>query len=196
MNPSSQEHALPADSVFEKIGIHPAKLGFWIFLAGEIVILGGFVACGILFRLSYPHWFEYSGHTNLLIGSVNTIILLTGSLTVVLAFKEATFGNWQKVNLYLILSMICGFAFLGMKAIEYTKEIHHGYLPWSSPFWMFYYGITGLHGLHVLAGSLIILGVLLYIRKRRVVEAVENAGLYWHFVDLVWLFIFPLFYLS
>lgn len=189
------EHSL-SSRFYENFGIHPAKLGFWVFLAGEIVILGGFVAAGILFRMSYPHWFEYSGHTNLVIGTINTLILLTGSLTVVLAFKEATFAHWKRVDLYLLLSMLCGFAFLGMKAIEYTGEIHHGYLPWSSPFWMFYYGITGLHGLHVLAGSLIILGVLIYLRKKRLVEAVENAGLYWHFVDLVWLFIFPLFYLS
>jgi len=185
-----------SQKIYESIGLHPAKLGFWVFLAGEIIILGGFVACGILFRLSYPHWYEFSGYTNLLIGSINTIILLTGSFTVVKAFQFADYGEWGKVNLFLILSMLSGFAFLVMKGVEYSREFHHGFYPWTNPFWMFYYGITGLHGLHVLAGSLIILGVLIYIQKRKSVEAVENAGLYWHFVDLVWLFIFPLFYLS
>ena len=172
------------------------KLGFWIFLSGEIIILGGIVASGILFRLSYPEWFKNSTYTNVLIGSINTFVLLTGSLTIVLAHKYATLGDWKRTNLFLWLTVLSGLLFLCFKYIEYSKEISHGFVPTKNVFWMFYYGITGLHGAHVLAGTLIIIGVILYLRKKKLVEAVENAGLYWHFVDIVWLFIFPLFYLT
>ena len=180
----------------ETVQVSFQKLGFWIFLAGEILILGGLVVSGILFRLSYPHWFEESHHTNVVIGSINTFVLLTGSLTIVLAHKFATLGRWDKVNLFLWLTVLCGAIFMTLKFVEYSGEIAKGYVPSKSIFWMFYYGITGLHGAHVLAGTLIIVGVIFYLKKRKLVEAVENAGLYWHFVDIVWLYIFPLFYLT
>ena len=181
---------------YESVGVPFQKLGFWIFLSGEIVILGSIVASGIFFRLSYPEWFKYSTYTNVIIGSLNTVVLLTGSLMVVLAHKFAVEGNWNLVRRYLWLGAGTGFLFLCFKAVEYSLEISHGFVPSKNVFWMFYYGITGLHGLHVLAGSLIIVGVLFYLKKKKLVEAVENAGLYWHFVDIVWLFIFPLFYLT
>lgn len=181
---------------YESVPVPFQKLGFWVFLSGEIIILGGIVASAILFRLSYPGWFKSSEHTNAVIASINTMVLLTGSLTAVLAHKFATMREWGKVQLFLGLTALCGFIFIGIKFIEYSREIHHGFVPSSGIFWMFYYGITGLHGLHVLAGSLIILGVMLFLRKKKLVEAVENAGLYWHFVDIVWLYIFPLFYLT
>jgi cytochrome c oxidase subunit 3 len=172
------------------------KLGFWVFLSGEIIILGGIVAAGILFRLSYPEWFENSKYTNTIIGTLNTFVLLTGSLTVVLAHKYAAIKNWGKVNLFLGLTVLSGLLFLTFKYIEYSGEISHGFVPTKNVFWMFYFGITGLHGLHVLVGTLIIVGVMIFLRKKKVQEAVENAGLYWHFVDIVWLFIWPLFYLT
>ncbi len=181
---------------YEKVGIPFQKIGFWIFLAGEIVILGGIVASVILFRLSYPHWFEESVHTNATIAFINTLVLLTGSLTAVLSHQSAFSYNWGKAQLFLGLTALCGLVFVGLKFVEYSREIHHGFVPSRNVFWMSYYTTTGLHGLHVLAGTLIIFGVMLYIKKKKVPEAVENAALYWHFVDIVWLYIFPLFYLT
>jgi heme/copper-type cytochrome/quinol oxidase subunit 3 len=181
---------------YESIPVSFRKFGFWVFLSGEIVILGGIVASGILFKLSYPEWFANSEHTNVVIASINTLVLLTGSLTAVLAHKYATFHDWGKVQLFLGLTALAGFTFIGLKFVEYSREIHHGFIPTKNVFWMFYFGITGLHGLHVLAGTLIIIGVMIFLTKKKVLEAVENVGLYWHFVDLVWLYIFPLFYLT
>lgn len=198
---SATQHTPPIAGVLEKEtyewkGAPAARLGFWVFLAGEIIILLSLIACSVFFRLSYPYWNEAASYTNVIISTVNTFILLTGSLTAVLAHHFAYSDKWEKARLYLILTMLCGFTFVGIKFFEYSREIAHGFVPSTNPFWMFYYGITGIHGLHVLAGSLILLGVWLYTRKKRSKYAVENAALYWHFVDAVWLYIFPMFYLT
>ncbi len=181
---------------YEWRGAPVARLAFWLFLAGEIIILLTLIGASIFFRLTYPGWNEASSYTNVVISTINTLVLLTGSLTAVLAHHYAFASRWALARLYLVLTMLCGFTFLGIKVFEYSREIMHGFLPNTNAFWMFYYGITGIHGLHVLAGSLIILGVLFYIRKKPSKYAVENAALYWHFVDVVWLYIFPMFYLT
>ncbi len=181
---------------YESFPVTFQKFGFWVFLSGEIIILGALVASIILLRLSYPEWFKGSEHTNVIIASINTFVLLTGSLTAVLAYKWAVEKDWRKVQLFLGLTALAGLIFVTLKFVEYSKEIAHGFVPFKNVFWMSYYALTGLHGAHVLAGTLIIIGVMIYLRKKKLLEAVENAGLYWHFVDIVWLFIFPLFYLT
>ncbi len=180
----------------ESVGAPPARVGFWVFIAGEVIILLSLIASAIYFRLTYPHWHETSTFTNVVISTINTFILLTGSLMAVLAHHFAFADAWKKARRYLLLTMLCGLAFVGMKAYEYSLEIHHGFYPNTDPFWMFYYTITGIHGLHVFAGACILFGVWLYVRKTKSKYAVENAALYWHFVDLVWLYIFPMFYLT
>ena len=182
--------------VFEWKGASAAKIGFWVFLAGEIIILASLIASCVFFRLSFPDWHEVATFTNVVISTINTVILLTGSLTAVLAHHYAFSERWDKARLFIVLTMLAGFTFIGVKVFEYSREIAHGFVPSTNPFWMFYYTITGIHGLHVLAGSLIFLGVLLYIRRKKSKAAVENAALYWHFVDAVWLYIFPMFYLT
>lgn len=181
---------------YEWKGAPYPRIGFWVFLSGEIIILLSLIASSIFFRLSFPHWHEAATHTNVIISTINTIILLTGSLTAVLAHHYAHTDVWPKARTYLVLTMLCGFAFVGMKFIEYSREIMHGFVPSTNPFWMFYFGITGIHGLHVFAGSLILLGVWIYTGRKKSKYAVENAALYWHFVDAVWLYIFPMFYLT
>lgn len=182
---------------FEQIGAPPARVGFWVFIAGEIIILLSLIASSIYFRLTYPHWHETSTFTNAIIATINTLVLLTGSLTAVLAHHFAFTEKWKKAELFLLLTMLSGLIFVAIKFIEYSREMHHGFYPNTDPFWMFYYTITGIHGLHVFAGSCILFGVWLYVRKkRRSKYAVENAALYWHFVDAVWLYIFPMFYLT
>jgi heme/copper-type cytochrome/quinol oxidase subunit 3 len=139
-------------------------------------------------------------HVNTVIGSVNTMVLLTSSLTMVLAFAAILDADRKKTQLYLLLTVLLGLTFLGIKLFEYSQELAHGFTPVSGVFWSFYYLMTGLHGLHVLGGT--IANFALYIMAVRGTLwktnrfRVEFAGLYWHFVDVVWIFLFPLLYLS
>ena len=176
-------------------GIPAGKVGVWWFLASEIMLFGGLIASYIVFRLGGSGWHEASAHVSVTLGAVNTLILLTSSLTVVQAFAAAERGNAPALRLFLGLTILGGLAFLGFKAIEYTTEIRAGFTPGAGIFWSFYYTMTGLHALHVLGG--IVVNAVLFLGSRiRTPWRVELAGLYWHFVDIVWIFLFPLLYLA
>jgi heme/copper-type cytochrome/quinol oxidase subunit 3 len=181
-------------------GVEPyGKVGTWWFLASEIPTFGAVLVAYIVLRLGSTGWAEASHHLNFNIALINTFILLTSSMTIVMAYGAAQERNFTSAAKFLGATVLLGLAFLGMKAFEYTIEIRHGFLPSSGIFWSFYYGMTGLHGLHVLAG--IIVNSVLCIQAVRGTLArhahrVELAGLYWHFVDIVWIFLFPLLYLS
>jgi heme/copper-type cytochrome/quinol oxidase subunit 3 len=179
----------------------PGKMGIWWFLASEIMVFGGLIATYILYRMaSAGAWAEMANHVSTTIGAVNTFVLLTSSLTMVLAHAAIEDGNRQRAKLFLGLTILFGLMFLGFKAVEYTGEINKGFTPLAGAFWSFYYAMTGLHGLHVLAG--IIANFALFVMAVRgslwptTQQRVEYAGLYWHFVDVVWIFLFPLLYLS
>ena len=180
-------------------GIPLGKTGTWWFLASEIPVFGGLIASYIVVRLGGSGWAEASSHLNFTLGLINTFLLLTSSMTIVMAHAAAQENHYQRVANYLGLTVLLGLSFLGVKAIEYTGEIQHGFTPASGIFWSFYYGMTGLHALHVLAG--IIVNVIFWIAAlkgslARNGHRVELAGLYWHFVDIVWIFLFPLLYLA
>jgi heme/copper-type cytochrome/quinol oxidase subunit 3 len=184
------ETAAPADLTAGKIAI-------WWFLASEIMVFGGLIASFVVFRLGGTGWAEAAEHLSVTMAAVNTLVLLTSSLTVVQAFAAAERGDGRALRLFLVLTVVGGLAFLGVKAVEYTTEIRAGFTPGAGIFWSFYYGMTGLHALHVIGG--IALNVYLLATASRWVgrpERVELAGLYWHFVDVVWIFLFPLLYLS
>jgi heme/copper-type cytochrome/quinol oxidase subunit 3 len=179
----------------------PGKMGIWWFLASEIMVFGGLIATYILYRMaSAGAWAEMATHVSTTIGAVNTFVLLTSSLTMVLAHAAIEDENRQRAKLFLGLTILFGLMFLGFKAIEYSGEIEKGFTPLAGSFWAFYYSMTGLHGLHVLAG--IVFNLALFIMAARgtlwpnTQHRVEYAGLYWHFVDVVWIFLFPLLYLS
>ena len=182
----------------EPTGIATPKLGMWLFLAGEVVLFGGVIMAIVMFRLSFPHWKEVSEHTNAIIGSINTFNLLTSSMLVALAHKMTTLRKYHIARLCLLGTILLGCLFLALKwVIEWPKEIHDGYTILSGPFWQFYYGATGLHALHVLIGIIALLVIfVLYCTRWRPHYTLENTALYWHFVDIVWLFLWPLFYLS
>jgi len=154
----------------------------------------------ILRRFAEGGWEEEAAHVNTRIAAFNTLILVTSSLTIVQAHAAAAAGDRHRSGRFLLYTVLLGLGFLGVKAYEYSIEIHHGLLPSSGPFWSFYYGLTGLHALHVIGG--IVANFCLYIAAQRahlwsrVEQRVEYAGLYWHFVDIVWIFLFPLVYLS
>lgn len=182
-------------------GISLGKMGIWWFLASEIMVFGGFIAIYVLYRVaSGGAWAETSHHVSTLIGSINTVVLLTSSLTMVLAHAAVENDERRKARNYLGITVLLGVVFLCIKGIEYSTEIANGFTPLTAPFWSFYYSMTGLHGLHVLAG--IVANFCLFIMAVRgnlwpaCQKRVEYAGLYWHFVDVVWVFLFPLLYLQ
>ncbi len=175
------------------------KNGTWWFLASEIPIFGGLIAAYIAMRLGSDGWSEASSHLNFNIALLNTFLLLTSSMTIVMAHAAVQRAALKRAAHFLGLTILLGLGFLGMKAFEYSTEIGHGFLPSSGIFWSFYYGMTGLHALHVLAG--IIVNVVLWSQAltgslARHPHRVELAGLYWHLVDIIWIFLFPLLYLA
>jgi len=190
-----------------------AKLGMWLFLAQEILFFSGlFVAYGLV-RLSFPDAFAAgSAQLNRYMGGLNTVVLLLSSLTAALAVRSAQLGKKDEVSRYLIITILCAFGFMVIKFFEYRLKFEHGLLPgtyWhphlaNAPdhmhvFFGLYFMLTGLHGVHVVIG----IGVLgwIWMRNNRgdfskeYWTPVDLAALYWHLVDLVWIYLFPLLYL-
>jgi heme/copper-type cytochrome/quinol oxidase subunit 3 len=193
-------HGGPQTVTTDVVGVPRGKLGVWWFLASEVMVFGGLIGCYILARFAAGGWEAEAAHVNTRIGAINTLILVTSSLTIVEAFAAVQLGRRQRAAAFLLASGLLGCTFLGIKAYEYATEISHGFLPWTGPFWSFYYTMTGLHGLHVIGGIAVNLGLFVMAAVGRhwdrVGHRVELAGLYWHFVDVVWIFLFPLLYLS
>lgn len=187
---------IPVATTRSNTGIRTGKLAIWWVLASEIVIFGGLVTCYLLMRLRHPEWAAEAEHTKLAAGAINTFVLLTSSLFVVLAHHAAEHGDTVNARKYLIWTILGGLVFLLVKSYEYTSEISHGYTITKSVFWSFYYTATALHALHVIGGMTIMAIILPDVAKGKFLHRVENIGIYWHFVDLVWLFLFPLFYIA
>jgi heme/copper-type cytochrome/quinol oxidase subunit 3 len=188
------------DHPYELTPVPTAKLGIWWFLASEVMTFGGALVCFILARIHAGGWEDMAHHVSTTIAAINTVILVTSSFTIVEAHAAVIANNQKRAGNYLLITALLGCCFMMMKAFEYSREFSHDLFPWTAPFWGFYYALTGLHGLHVLGGIVIIgyfgflalWGTNWHLYKHRV----EVIGLYWHFVDLVWIFLFPLVYLS
>jgi len=188
-----------------------AKLGMWIFLVTEVLFFGGLFLAYAVFRGLYPGMY-LDAHTHLSIpmGTVNTVVLLTSSLTMALAVRAAQTDDMQLLKRMLIATMALAGVFLVIKYFEYSHKFHEGLLPGrfytaegiegqAHLFFSLYFVMTGMHGVHIIIG----IGVMVWILRRarrgefgsRYFYPVENLGLYWHFVDIVWIFLFPLLYL-
>ena len=178
------------------MGISTGKLAVWWVLVSEIVIFGGILVSYIMHRLGHPEWGEQAAHTNLWIGAFNTLVLLTSSLSAVLAHKAAEQGNGPKAAGLLFATIGGGATFLTVKAFEWTSEITHGFTIQSGGFWSYYYTAAGIHATHVLAGMLIMIPIARDALRNRDLHRVELVGIYWHFVDIVWIFLFPLLYIA
>lgn len=189
-------HGVPIATTRSATGILTAKLATWWVIASEIVIFGGLLVCYLLLRLHNVEWADQAAHTNTAAGAFNTFVLLTSSFFVVLAHKAAEEGNGAKANRFLWYTILGGLVFMMVKAYEYTHEIGLGYTLTTNVFWSFYYIATGLHGCHVLAGMVIMAIVGRDAKKGLNLHRVECIGIYWHFVDLVWIFLFPLLYIA
>ncbi|HWQ92275.1 MAG TPA: cytochrome c oxidase subunit 3 family protein [Clostridia bacterium] len=187
-----------------------ATLGMWTFLATEILFFGTMFLGYIIYRHSYPQAFaEASRHTLVGLGTVNTAILLTSSLTMALAVHSVRQGRQRPLVLFLGATVLFGVAFLVLKGFEYAEDLHQGL--WPGPnfkpglppqaqiFWVLYWIMTGIHALHVGIG-VGLLSVILWLSRCGKFSAayhnpVEITGLYWHFVDVIWIFLYPLLYL-
>ena len=177
-------------------GMPTGLLAVWWVVGSEIVIFGGVLASYIMGRLTHDAWSIQSAWTDWRIGAFNTFVLLTSSLTAVLAHQAAEEGNGALAAKRLWMTVGGALLFATVKAFEWSIEISHGFTITSSPFWSFYYTAAGIHAAHVIAGAIIMAVVARKAAKGVDLHHVELIGIYWHFVDLVWIFLFPLLYIA
>jgi cytochrome c oxidase subunit 3 len=194
----------------EHVGYTGAKVGMWLFLLSEILLFGGIFFLYAVYRYKMTSDFRAaSEELNLAVGTMNTLILLTSSLFMAIAVSAIPKGNRTLAFIALLLTIFLGLVFLGNKYFEWTDKISHGIYPGSPRlrersageilFFGLYFTITGLHGLHIFIGIGVLVVMTFLVSKGKVSDKrfvpLENAGLYWHLVDIIWIFIFPLFYL-
>lgn len=178
-----------------------AKLGTWMFLASEVMLFGSLFSALILLRVSAPEWPHGWQLLNVKLATLNTVFLITSSVTMVLAYAKIQAGDTKKFRLFMIATILLGCAFLCVKYFEYTHKFHEGHFPKTDLFYATYFVLTGLHVLHVIGGLVCIAyfaGPGLKLNENEpahFVSRIEGMGLYWHFVDLVWIFLFPTLYL-
>ena len=188
--------ARPIATTRSAAGMPTGKLAVWWVIASEIVIFGGLLASYVMHRLAHDAWSVQAAHTNTWIGAFNTMVLLTSSLSAVLAHQAAERRDGPRAARLLYATIIGAVTFLVVKTFEWSDEIAHGYTISSSTFWSFYYTAAGLHGLHVIAGAILMVFVARDAAKNLELHRVELIGIYWHFVDIIWIFLFPLLYIA
>jgi cytochrome c oxidase subunit III len=190
-----------------------SALGMWVFLVTELLFFGGLILAYTIYRWENARAFAHaSRHMDIVLGTVNTAVLICSSLTMAMAVHSAAAGRKKLLIGFLVATMLLGGAFLGIKAVEYTDHIHHHLFPgpgfrYEAPadakaaemFFSLYFAMTGLHALHMVVGIGILTTLLLLARRGWFTPGyhtpVEISGLYWHFVDIVWIFLFPMLYL-
>lgn len=188
-----------------------SKEGIWIFMVTEIMMFGGlFVGYFIMHGLHTATFAEGASHLDWKMGSINTVVLIVSSWTMALSIHFIQMGKNRKATMALITTLLCGGVFLGIKYLEYSHKFHEGLLPGKffhgeaiaqnlGLYFGFYFSMTGLHGIHVITG----MGLIAWVLFRNIrgdfdphyFTAVEGVGIFWHIVDLVWIFLFPLLYL-
>lgn len=189
-----------------------AKLGMWIFIMTEILLFGGLFTAYTIFRILNPDMFHNAHkHLDITLGTVNTIVLITSSVTIALAIRSMQVGKRKVTLVFLFCTLALAAAFLVIKYFEYSHKFHLGQLPGkyytytgiagNNPhiFFSIYFTMTGLHALHIIAG-MIVISLMIYRTFRNQFSAeyytpLELTGLYWHLVDVIWIYLFPLLYL-
>ena len=185
-------------------GLNNSKLGIWVFLASEVMLFGGLFSAYVFLRMAAPAGeFAYWGSKlSIPMATVNTLVLISSSVTVIMSWASLKMKDFEKYKMYMGLTLLCALIFLVIKYFEYTGKFHHGIYPSSSTFMAIYFTLTGLHGLHII-GGMIVMGYfwlpagnkMWHSEPDHFTNRIEVAGLYWHFVDLVWIFLFPILYL-
>ena len=189
-----------------------STLGMWIFLVTEIMFFGGVFTAYVQYRSAFPVGFGYaSNHLDLTLGAFNTAVLIASSLTMALAVHASQLGKRGRLVMFLLLTMVLGAVFLGVKGFEYAHKFHEHLVPgphfqFPEPhahaaqiFFSLYFAMTGLHALHMVIGIVIMAVLTVQAARGRFGHnyhtPIEISGLYWHFVDIIWIFLFPLLYL-
>lgn len=182
-------------------GLFNAKLGIWLFLASEVMLFGALFSSYVLLRLGSPDWPHGGHHLNVPLGTFNTIVLISSSITMVMAWASLMLKNFKQFKMYQGLTILLGLVFLIVKSFEYGAKFEHHSFPSTSVFYAIYFTLTGLHAFHVICGMVVntyLWGPGAKMWKTdpaRFTNRVEISGLFWHFVDLVWIFLFPVLYL-
>jgi cytochrome c oxidase subunit III len=188
-----------------------SKQGVWLFMVTEVLMFGGLLVAYLIFKGLYPEVFKQGGETlNWKWGATNTAVLITSSLTMALGIYYIRLNQRKTALINLGITLVCGFIFMGIKYIEYTHKFHlgiypgkyfvaEGFLPDAPLYFSFYYMLTGLHGLHVIFGMCLIAWIMIRMARGTYSSehwtGVEGVGIFWHLVDLVWIYLFPLLYL-
>lgn len=198
-----QDHTVHYDPV-------AGKIGMWLFLFTEVLLFGTlFIAFAVYLQKYHFEFREASGHLDKVMGAANTVILLTSSLTMALSIAVLERAKKNLSLLLLTVTILCALAFLGIKSVEWSAKFAHDLYPKSATmlqkpvgeqvFYGLYFTMTGLHALHVIIGAAIIMFAMVLVKTERTraerINFLQNSGLYWHLVDLVWILLFPLFYL-
>jgi cytochrome c oxidase subunit 3 len=186
-------------------GIPNGKFGIWLFLASEVMLFGALFSSYVLIRSGAPHWPPEGGLSSEILdvpkATFNTVVLISSSITMVLAWASCKLGNLGKFKLWMGITIALSFVFLIVKYFEYEHKFALGHYPSHDNFYAIYFTMTGLHGVHIVGGIIVNLYLLTWgskmwkTNRTHFTNRVENAGLYWHFVDLVWIFLFPSLYL-
>jgi cytochrome c oxidase subunit 3 len=196
-------------------GLTNPKLGVWLFLASEVMLFGSLFSSYALLRAGAPSWPDQSSIVNVPLATLNTVVLIASSVTMVMAWAslapraaavrrgdaEKAATGLRKFRLYMGLTLLCGAIFLVVKTIEYGDKFSHHLYPATSNFLGLYFTMTGLHAVHVIAGMIVNAyfwgpGTRMWqTDPERFTNRIEIAGIYWHFVDVVWIFLFPVLYL-
>ena len=182
-------------------GLNNPKVGIWMFLASEVMLFGSLFSSYVLLRSGAEMWPVQSEIVNIPLATLNTAILISSSVTMVMAWASLKLHDFAKYKLYMGLTFLAGVGFLVIKAIEYNEKFTHHYYPSTNNFVGIYFLMTGLHAIHVIGGMAVngfLWGPGAKMWKHapeQFTNRVEVAGLYWHFVDLVWIFLFPVLYL-
>ncbi len=189
-----------------------ATLGMWLFLATELLFFGGLFAAYMVYRVWYPETFgQASRSLDIVLGSVNTLVLITSSLSMAFAVRAAATDQRRQLLTLLVITMVLGLVFLAVKGVEYHQKFVEHHIPGfgfhfegtaperANLFFSLYFAMTGLHALHMIIGFVVLTVIFVMAFRRKFSAAwhtpVEISGLYWHFVDIIWIFLFPLLYL-
>lgn len=191
-----------AHSAFADAGhaYESSKLGIWVFLVTEVLLFGGLFMTYTVFRIKYPELF-YRDHLELnrALGTVNTVVLICSSLSVAVGIAAIKNGKADVLKRSLVYTIAFGAVFLCIKYLEWSEDFAHGIYPGTDVFFSVYFMMVGVHGFHVLCGMLVMAWLLVQAHRGRFSESyytpVELTGIYWHFVDLVWIYLYPMFYL-
>jgi cytochrome c oxidase subunit 3 len=182
-------------------GLTSPKLGVWLFLASEVMLFGSLFSSYVLLRTGADHWPTQADIVNIPLATVNTAVLIASSVTMIMSWASLKLNDFAKYKMYMGLTFLAGVAFLVIKTIEYNEKFSHHYYPTTNNFIAIYFLMTGLHAIHVI-GGMVVNGFLWgpgakmwKTEPEKFTNRVEVAGLYWHFVDLVWIFLFPVLYL-